>query len=280
MYNLALLYIFGGLGTLLLGIYFFRKVREEEQLHKLLTRPFPQEYKQYLSHIPHYVNMPQEQKEKIERSMLLFIHTKEFEGAADLEVTDEIKVIIAFYACLLVFNSKLPGCYENLKNIIIYPHHVAVEHIIDNGGILSKEQMVIEGEAIGESVVLIWHDVKKDVYHPRKENVVVHEFAHEVDFMDGLPDGIPPLERSKYDEWVKLFYKDYKKTAAVMLKQRNKGRYKLLGEYAATNEAEFFAVVTERFFQTPRSFRKKFPELYDELKELYGLDPMQLVKGR
>lgn len=277
MYNLALLYIFGGMGLFGIGLYFFFKLRREEKIQKILRQPFPQEYREYLRRIELYRNLPREDKEKIERSILLFIHTKEFLGV-QIEVNDEMKVIIAFHACLLLLHFKIGGCYDNLKTIIIYPNAVAIENIRTNGGIYAKEKFLIDGQSAGDTVVLIWHDAKREAYHPRHDNVIIHEFAHEIDFMDGMADGVPPIENSKYNEWAQTVFKDYEKLTKVFKKNRDIGKYKLLGEYAATNEAEFFAVMSERFFESPNALKKKFPELYKELKELYGIDPARLVK--
>lgn len=277
MYNLALLYIFGGMGLLALGLYFFFKLKEEERIAKILKQPFPGEYREYLRRIELYRNLPKEDKEKIERSILLFIHTKEFIGV-QTEVTDEMKVLIAFHACLLLLHSKLGGCYEHLKTIIIYPSAVAIENIRANGGIYAKEKFIIDGQSAGDTVVIIWHDAKREAYHPRHDNVIIHEFAHEIDFMDGVADGVPPIENSKYHEWAETVFKDYEKLEKVFEKNRDIGKYKLLGEYAATNEAEFFAVVSERFFESPNALKKKFPELYKELKDVYGIDPARLTK--
>ena len=277
MYNLALLYIFGGMGLVGVGLYFFFKLKEQERIQKILSMPFDEKYREYLRRIELYRNLPKEDKEAIERRILLFIHTKEFIGVS-IEVTDEMKVVIAFHACLLLFKSSLGGCYDHLKTIIIYPTAVAIENIRNNGGIYAKERFLIDGQSAGDTVVVIWHDAKREAYHPRHDNVIIHEFAHEIDFMDGIPDGIPPLERSKYHEWTQVLYKDFKKLSDVFMKNRDIGKYKLLGEYAATNEAEFFAVVSERFFESPNALKKKFPELYKELKELYGIDPAKLIK--
>ena len=100
--------------------------------------------------------------------------------------------------------------------------------------------------------------------------------AHEVDMMDGVVDGVPPIERSKYDGWVNVLYREFKTLNAIALKDRGWGKYKLLGDYAASNEAEFFAVVTERFFESPASLKHHFPELYNLLKGFYNIDTAKL----
>jgi len=238
--------------------------------------PFPEEAGKILSRIKHYRVLNVEEKEKMERSILRFIYTKNFTGIR-LEVTEEMKVIIAFYACLLLLHIETDNCYDNLHTIIIYNQPVMMERVQNNGGIFSKEQFLIDGQSANDTVVIIWHDAKREAYHPRKENVIVHEFAHEIDFMDGEIDGVPPLERSKYHEWTNVLYKEFQKLSSVALKNRDWGDYKFIGEYAATNEAEFFAVLTERFFESPKSLKKKFPDIYNELKEFYKTDPAQWI---
>jgi len=237
---------------------------------------FPKSYKNYLNNTPYYKKLDDADKQKIEKSILRFIYTKEFVGVG-LDVTDEMKVIIAFYACLLLLKKETDNCYDNLLTIIIYPSVVAFERVEANSGIYTKEKFLIDGQAANDTVIIIWHDAKKEAYHLRHDNVIIHEFAHEIDFMDGIADGIPPLARSKYDEWARVLYRDFKNLNEIALKNREWGKYKLLGPYAATNEAEFFAVATERFFESPKSLEKHFPQLYKELKDFYGIDPIKLV---
>ena len=275
-YYLALLLVFGGLGFAIFALWMFFKIREEERIKKILSEPFKDEYRKYLQNTTHYNKLPKEDKEKIEHSILLFTNTKEFIGVS-VEVTAEMKVIIAFYACLLLLHKTTTNCYENLKTIIIYPSAVAFENINAANGIYTKEKFLIDGQSANDTVVIVWHDAKKEAYHLRHDNVIVHEFAHEIDFMDGEIDGVPPIEKSKYDEWTKVLFHDYKKLSNVAAKNRDWGKYKLLGSYAATNEAEFFAVVSERFFETPQSLKKHFPELYAELKDFYNIDTASLL---
>ena len=235
--------------------------------------PFEEDQKRVLSRIKHYHYLTPDDKEKIERSILRFIHTKSFIGGGSVEVTEEMKLVIAFYACLLLLHIDTSNCYDNLKTIIVYNQPVVMDRVQNNGGIFSKEQFLIDGQSANDTVVIIWHDAKREAYHPRKENVIVHEFAHEIDFMDGEIDGVPPLERSKYHEWTNILYKEFEKLNQVALKNRDWGDYKFIGEYAATNEAEFFAVISERFFESPKSLKQKFPDLYNELKDFYKIDP-------
>lgn len=275
-YNLALVFIFGGLGLTALSVYFFLSLRKEEQLQKIRKMPFKEEHRAYLRKTPHYKNLSSYDKEKIERSILLFVNTKEFIGIS-VDVSDEMKVIIAFYACLLTLNIEIQDCYDNLKTIIIYPHPVAVKKIQNNGGIFSHSQFFIEGQSSHDTVVIIWDEAKSEAYHLRQDNVIIHEFTHIIDFMDGEIDGVPPIEMSKYNEWSRVLNSEFDKLNEVALKNKNWGKYELLGSYASTDEAEFFAVATERFFGSPKSLKEKFPELYHELKNFYKIDPIKLV---
>ncbi len=251
------------------AIYYFFKQRK---IQKLLSKPFPKEYEEILKNIPIYNKLKSADRERIKKSILLFTETKKFQGVK-LTVNSEIKVTIAFYACLLLLRIETRNCYDNLLTIIVYPHTVIVQQVKNSGGIYSKEEMLIEGQSANDTLVVAWDDAKKEVFHIGKDNVLIHEFAHEIDFLDGEIDGIPPLPKAKYQEWANVLYSDFEKLREKALQNRYWGKYKILGSYAATNEAEFFAVATERFFGTPKSLKKHFPKLYNELKEFYKFDP-------
>lgn len=274
-YYLNLLLFVGLAGFSILLFWLFFAYREKKQLQQIAALPFTDEQRAYLAHLSHYQHLPSEDRERIERSILRFIHTKKFIGSK-LDVTEEMKIIIAFYACLLLLHIETGNCYDNLQTIIVYNQPVVIDKVQNNGGIFSQEQFLIDGQSANDTVVIIWHDAKREAYHPRKDNVIVHEFAHEIDFMDGEIDGIPPMERSKYHAWTNVLYGEYKKLNKIALKNRDWGDYKFIGEYAATNEAEFFAVISERFFESPVSLKKKFPDLYNELKTFYKIDPAVL----
>ena len=276
-YYLRLILFFLLTGIVFLLFQWWSAYRKRRRLEEIAKIPFSESYRQLLLRIPHYRNLSAKDKERIERSILRFIHTKDFHGVK-MEVTDEMKVVIAFYACLLLLHIETENCYDNLKMVILYPSPVVIDSVRNNGGIFTKEDFVIDGQSANDTVVLVWHDVKREAFHLRHDNVILHEFAHEIDFMDGEIDGVPPLERSKYHEWTQVLFKDFKHLSDVVLKEREWGKYKLLGSYAATNEAEFFAVVTERFFESPHSLKRHFPELYDELMSFYRIDPAKLVE--
>ena len=251
----------------------YRYLKRRELIAEIAHTPFSPSYREVVERIPHYHKLSPEERKSIERSILLFIRTKEFIGVKT-EVTDEMRVTIAFYACLLMLHIEGGNCYENLKTILIYPFAMVTEQVRGQGGIFSKEEMVLSGQSAGDTVVISWHDAKKEAYHLRHDNVIIHEFAHEIDYMNGEADGVPPIELSRYHEWSQVLYGEFERLNEVALKDRDWGKYKILGAYAATNEAEFFAVITERFFESPRSLKRHFPDLYQELSSFYNIDPV------
>ena len=271
-YYFALLLVMLGIGLGLFTLYFIYTFYKKRKLQKILEKPMPQEYKQILKNIPFYNKLSEEEKAKIHKSILLFINTKEFVGVA-IEVTDEMKVVIAFHACLLLLHVSFESCYENLVTILIYPNTMVAKQVSANGGVFTKGDFLLEGQSAGDTVVISWNDAKKDAYHIHNNNVLIHEFAHEVDFLDGSADGTPPLPSAKYHEWASVLSHEFNKLSKVALKNRDWGKYKLIGSYAATNEAEFFAVVTERFFERPDALKKHFPELFKELESFYNYTP-------
>ena len=274
MYYLNILLFIGTVGLFVLLYWSIKSWLQAKRVQQILSKPFPSEYEKILSEIPYYIKLSIQEQEKIKKSILIFMDSKKFIGVK-IEITAEIKVTVAFYACLLLLNIQTDNCYDNLKTIIVYPANVVYDVARENGGIVSKEPLLLSGQSANDTVVLSWNDAKKEAYHIGKENVILHEFAHEIDFLDGEIDGIPPLSESKYTEWSEVIYRDYNKLKAKAIANRYWGKYKILGNYAATNEAEFFAVATERFFGTAKALKHHFPELYNELKEFYKLDPAE-----
>jgi len=269
-YYYSLLVVMLGLGLSLLSVYLLYTFYKQKKLQTILAQPIKQEYIEILKSIALYNRLNEEDKQRIYRSVLIFINTKEFTGV-NVSVTDEMKIVIAFHACLLLLHVEFSGCYENLATILIYPYTIVAKQVTANGGIYTKGEFLLEGQSASDTVVVSWHDAKKDAYHLHENNVIVHEFAHEIDFLDGSADGTPPLPYAKYSEWAKVLSEEYNKLSNVALKNRNWGKYKLIGSYAATNEAEFFAVVTERYIEKPEALKKHFPELFQELNGFYKL---------
>ena len=215
--------------------------------------------------VPLYNRLPEPLKEQLHGLVNVFIAEKRFEGCGGLEMTDEIKVTIAAQASMLLLNRR-PTYFPKLRTILVYPHTYVAKQ---NGR---------DSVRLGESwqngpVVLTWDSVKGGARNVHDgKNVVLHEFSHQLDQEDGSADGAPILEsRSCYATWARVLSEEYDRLRA----KKKKFRRSVLNKYGATNPAEFFAVATEAFFEKAKQMKKKNPELYEELKTYYKLDPLE-----
>ena len=177
-----------------------------------------------------------------------------------------------------VRSRKTVTVYRDVQGILIHPSTVIVPEHMDpwagNEAGVYRSPVPILGQAVAHGpVILVWDEVKKDARHPeRGHNVVYHEFAHEIDCLDGLADGTPPIhDHQEFERWVRVCTREFEE-----LRRRSaKGKRTLLDAYAGTNPAEFFAVATEVFFDKPVAMRRKHPELYDVLRAFYRQDPAE-----
>ncbi len=252
----------------------------ERRRKKILAAPFPSEWEKHIqNNIPYYQHLNNEEKKRLQDLTQVFIAEKYWLGCGGLELTDEIRVMIAAYACLMIL--ALPNdYYRNVKSIYVYPTTVLSPerpmgffqvHTTPVSG-----PMPILGEAHYRGpVILVWDAVKKETRHPEHgHNVVFHEFAHKLDMLDGSADGTPPLTTpEEYQRWVEVFSKVY----LELCDKVEHGQSTFLDSYAVTNEAEFFAVVTENFFSKPENMKRYHPKLYQVLQGFYRQDPAQKV---
>ena len=247
--------------------------RREARRERLRGKPFSAEWRQVLEHnVPLYNHLPPALKEQLHGLIHIFLAEKNIEGAAGLEVTDEIRVTIAGQACILLLNRET-DFYPRLFSIVVYPHQYEVDKPLFFSG---RQHIEASETRLGESwptgaVVLAWDHVRQgaaDVHDGH--NLVFHEFAHQLDQENAGADGIPDLGRaSRYITWARVVGREYED-----LQQHVKaGMASLLDQYGATNEAEFFAVATECFFERPAQMKAQYPELYEELKDFYRQDP-------
>jgi Mlc titration factor MtfA (ptsG expression regulator) len=196
-----------------------------------------------------------------------------------LKITDEIKVCIAAQACLLLLH-RHTDCYPALRTILVYPGTYfapTARHV--GSGIFEESQQSRAGESWREGVVVLaWDEVRKGTMASGQSNVVLHEFAHQLDFEDGYADGAPLLgtgetflmRKSRYATWARVMGAEYEQLRAKV----QSGENSVLRDYGATNPAEFFAVATEFFFGKPQEMHQKLPALYEELKWFYRQDPV------
>ena len=231
---------------------------------------FPDEWREILkSNVPVYLQLPADDALRLEQWVLGFLRNIPFEGCSDLEVTDEMRVTIAGWASLLVLNRRYPK-YPHLHRVLIYPDG----YRITEGGFFFPEHDT-GFDAAGESwdegyVVLAWTDCLRGIEHPNDGfNVILHEFAHQLDIEGGDADGVPVTRPDQWRRWDRIIERDYQR----FLSRLDRGHDTAMDEYGAQDRAEFFAVATETFFEKPEELKAEHRELYGLLQELYGFDP-------
>jgi hypothetical protein len=209
----------------------------------------------------------------------VFIAEKYWEGAGGLKITDEIRVTISAQACLLLLGLS-HNYYQNVQSIVVYPSTVVPPQrkpgFFENTVEPIKPAQPIIGQAFRQGpVIIIWDAALHGGRHPETgHNVIYHEFAHKLDMLDGAADGTPPLkDRAEYRDWILTCSREYLR----IRKETEKGKKSFIDAYAGTNEAEFFAVATEQFFDQPELMIKQAPDLYRVLKEYYRQDPYKRV---
>jgi Mlc titration factor MtfA (ptsG expression regulator) len=248
----------------------------DNRLEKILATAFPNEWERLIqNNIQYYQHLNNEEKKRFQDLIQIFIAEKDWLGCNGLELTDEIRVMIAAHACLLIL--ALPNdYYHNVKSIFVYPTTIySPETPIGFFEVTTtpvRGAMPILGEAhLHGPVILVWDEVKRETRHPEHgHNVVYHEFAHKLDMLDGSADGTPLLAtQEEYQRWVEVCSKEY----LELCNKVEHGKPTFFDSYAATDEAEFFAVVTESFFCEPENMKHNHPKLYQVLLGFYRQDP-------
>ena len=251
----------------------FRFLKQQRR-RRFRAQPFPPAWRSIITrNLPIFRRLPPEDQTELLGHIQVFLAEKHFEGCGGLELTDEIRVTIAAQACLLLLH-RATDYYPQLTSILVYPSgYTAYEarhiegNIWDEGG---EPRLGQTARRLG-SLVLAWDDAKRGAAHPSDgRNLVLHEFAHQLDYEDSRTDGAPALTtRAEYLAWARVMSKEF----AALQSADEAGTPTVLDTYGATNPAEFFAVVTEAFFERPRALRAKHPELYAELARFFRQDP-------
>ncbi len=256
-----------GLTALLIALPFYYP---RWRLRRVLAQPLPAAALAILRHnVPLYRRMAPALQQQLQRMVVQFLHQKKFIGCEGLEVTDEIAVTIAGQACLLLLN-RPSRVYPALHTILVYPGaFVAPRAEIGPGGVVTPGHHSMLGESWDDGrVILSWEDV---VSGPgRGHNVVLHEFAHQLDSESGRANGAPYLGNpASYREWSEVLERDFQSLRhSAMYRQHS-----VMDHYGATNPAEFFAVATETFFEKPYQMAERHAELYAEFLKYYRVDP-------
>ena len=229
------------------------------------------------SNLAIYNTLSDFQQKQLQGYMQIFLKEKQFIGCLGLQITEEMKVTIAAMACLLLFGDR-KTYFPNLRSILIYPNaYIVNETIMSDRYIVEERRVARLGESwTKDQLILSWDQIKQDLLNWHDgHNVVLHEFAHQLDQEDGIAEGVPILPRAlDYAVWAKIMTAEY-----LQLCDRVENSKKtVIDSYGATNPAEFFAVATETFFEKPIQLNQKHQDLYELLQRYYRLDPLQWQK--
>jgi len=244
---------------------------------KLQKVAFPAAWRKVLQRrVPLVRRLPPNLQLQLKKHMQVFIAEKAFIGCAGLRITEEMRVVIAAQACLLILN-RSTDYFRNVRQILVYPGAFVVNRsTTDGAGVLQENRMALSGESWSQGqVILSWQDTLEGAANASDgRNVVIHEFAHQLDQENGAPQGAPPpaLGDTHYDaeRWARVF-----KAAFGQLQAEARFRHEgLLNHYGAQDPAEFFAVVSEEFFERPVALAQEYPALYAELSGYYRVDPL------
>ncbi|MEZ6127245.1 MAG: zinc-dependent peptidase [Planctomycetaceae bacterium] len=243
---------------------------------RMTAEPFPEPWNQIIAaNVRHVACLPLEQQQRLRQFIRIFVAEKVWEGLQGFCITPEIQVTIAAQAGLLSMG-KTQTYFEHVLSILVYPdEYLRREQDQSPYGIVTERRTRMLGEAEWRGpVYLSWVDVldggRREV---PGQNLVLHEFAHQLDMLNGrFADGIPPLNsRSDLQQWLEVCEPEYQ-ALQKRCEQRQPG---VIDCYGAQNSAEFFAVLTEAFFENARALRQQHPVCYDLLADYYQLDPAE-----
>ncbi|WP_339805987.1 M90 family metallopeptidase [uncultured Marinobacter sp.] len=257
-------------------LFFYRTWKRR----RVLARPLPDTWRELMkTQIPLYRRLPSALQQQLENHVRLFLAEKDFYGCDGFEVDDRVRVTIAGHACLLVVARNFSD-FDHVTSVLVYPSAFHVREEYNDGPVVSVQHEIRAGEASDFGrVVLSWTDCEKSLAHPEQDfNVILHEFAHQLDFLDGSADGAPPLSGEEARQWQHTMSEAYAQLQASLGMTANfhagsKAAKPWLDPYGATEPAEFFAVLTEAFFQQPEHLRQVQPKVYKALSGFYRLDP-------
>ncbi len=254
-------------------LFYLRKYVRRARREKLFKMPLDVTRIAILQkYVTIYSKLPITLREELHGHINIFLDEKRFIGNLGVELTDEIRVVVAGNACLLLLQGNKRR-FTGFSSILIYPN-VYIAHEVQHNGLITTEQPSLRaGESwVRGPVVLSWADIRSGSVNAEDgHNVVIHEFAHKLDEQSGHMNGLPVLSNeSHYKEWNKVLSEEYD----ALHKRAKRGKNKVLDEYGTVSPSEFFAVASESFFEKPVQMEKRLPELYKQLQAFYNIDPV------
>jgi len=254
---------------------------KDRQRRRLKARPFPNEWLRIIKkNVAFFAKLSADDQAELLAHIQVLVAEKNFEGCAGLKITDEVRVTIGAQACLLLLHRKT-DYFPRLLTILVYPSTYLVDDNRPVEGPVWEEgthaRLGETGRTMG-SMVLAWDAVKSGAADPSDgKNVVLHEFAHQLDYENLAADGAPMLAtREQEMSWREVMRTEFASLRAA----DDTGIPTLLDTYGATNPAEFFAVSVEAFFERPSALRSRYPKLYAELQRYFNQSPIDYSAER
>jgi len=234
------------------------------------------EWRLALQRFPFTRSLSADEQGRLRLLTILFLHEKYFSSARGLVLTEAMCLQVAVQACALILNLDM-DYYRGWSEIIVYPAGFVARHqYMDEAGIVHQGDRSLAGEAwLRGPVILSWADIAVSDY-PDGVNVVIHEFAHKLDMLNGRANGYPPLHKTmSRQDWAQTFSAAYADFCARI----DHGEDTVIDPYASESPGEFFAVLSEAFFELPDVVRDEYPGVYTQLAQFYRQDPATRLQG-
>ena len=216
--------------------------------------------------LPLLGNLSGEEHERLRTLAILFLHEKSVEGVQGLELTDRMCLIIALQGCLPILHLGFEW-YSGWKSVLVYPYRFVTDHQqMDASGVVHNVRRHLSGESwLRGPVVVSWPDVAEAGVIDG-HNLIIHEFAHKLDILNGRANGFPPLHRGMDAQtWARVFTHAFED----LRRRIDRSEPPPIDPYGATEPAEFFAVLSEVYFETPQVLREAYPDVYEQLHAFY-----------
>lgn len=246
----------------------WQKFKQWRQRRILAKSPFTAaDWQRAAARLPLLNRLDDTQRQRLFKLSALFLHDKQLSGAGGFELTDSVRQSIALQACLPILNLDLDW-YAGWSSVIVYPEGFQRQNTdVDEFGVTHTGTVHLSGEAwLRGPVVLSWQDVEHAGIRDG-HNVVVHEFVHKLDMLNGRANGFPPMQHGMNPTaWSRLMsdaFEDFQRHPKAGIDR-----------YGATNPAEFFAVLSEVFFETPEHLVDAYPQLYDLMTQFFLQTPL------
>ncbi len=267
---MALWYLLAAIALVAAGLL-LRGRAQARRIERLLGSALTPEERRIVDElVPITRRLPEDLRQRLEGRINRFLDQITFRGHGGVEVNEAMRLSIAAQACLLIVNTEV--WYDTLRNVLVYPSAFGTRRASHEGFLVNERSLSMLGESWARGpVVLSWdHALEGGLDDSDGFNVVIHEFAHQLDALTGQANGIPILSRGQdYAGWEKAMLDAYHDH----VERLHSGQVTLIDPYGATNHEEFFAEAVVTFFERPRAMKREEPALYAQFEKLLALDP-------